>query len=64
MAPMNSTFYMRLTYTQLALIYALLLAIQKLLLQHFIHNSMNNLIIDYSHYFQMADTTIMKLRPF
>jgi hypothetical protein len=51
MAPMNSTIFMRLTCTQLTLIYALLFTIQKLPTEHFIHNFVNSLIIYYSHCF-------------
>jgi hypothetical protein len=53
---MNSTFFMQLTYTQLTLIYALLLVIKTLSCKHFTHNFMNNLIIDYSHSFHNFHT--------
>ncbi len=51
MTLINSTFPMWLTYTQLILIYVLLLGIQKLLWKHFIHNSINSSILDYSHFY-------------
>jgi len=51
MAPINSIFPMSLTYTQLGLVYGLPLTIQKLSCKHFTHNSVNSLVLDYSHFF-------------